>query len=90
MPKVKAFVIAGIDCYFHTNDHDPPHFHAKKRDAWELRVWFLRGEGKQIEYDWHRRQASTKDLRRLARLIKKHRLALLQEWQQALGIDDGK
>jgi hypothetical protein len=86
MPKVKAFSIDGIECYFHTNDNDPPHFHAKKRDSWELRVWFLEtDEDFLFEYDWHRKEASGKDFRRLAAKVKKHRALLLQEWQKARG-----
>jgi hypothetical protein len=36
MPKVKCFEIPGLYFWFWSDDHDPPHFHAKRRGEWEL------------------------------------------------------
>ena len=36
--KVTAFAIAGLDLFFHTLDHCPPHFHALKPGEWEIRI----------------------------------------------------
>lgn len=36
MPKVACFKIPGLSCWFWSNDHDPPHFHAKKEGEWEI------------------------------------------------------
>ena len=27
--------------WFYSNDHEPPHFHAKRRGQWEFKVLFL-------------------------------------------------
>lgn len=40
MPKLVCFEIPGLSCWFWSNDHDPPHFHAKKEGEWEIRVKF--------------------------------------------------
>ena len=90
MPKVRSFSIHGVECIFHTNDHDPPHFHAIKGDDWEFRVWFLRGDKTMLEYDWHRRKASAKDQKGLITNAKLHRSGLFAEWQRARGIDNAQ
>ena len=52
MPKVKCFEISGLYCWFWSNDHDPPHFHAKRNGEWELTVKFLEGKGSMFEIKW--------------------------------------
>jgi hypothetical protein len=44
MPKVECFEIPGVYCWFWSNDHDPPHFHAKREGEWEIRVRFTESE----------------------------------------------
>ena len=39
--KVTAFIVAGLDLWFNSSDHLPPHFHARKPGAWEIRIFFL-------------------------------------------------
>jgi hypothetical protein len=43
MAVIKAFSIAGMKLWFYSNDHEPPHFHAKRNGEWEMRVKFLEG-----------------------------------------------
>jgi hypothetical protein len=41
MGKVEAILIAGLDLWFNSSDHVPPHFHARKPGQWEVRVDIL-------------------------------------------------
>lgn len=41
MPKVVAFSLSGIELWFWSNDHAPPHFHACRVDEWEIVVRFM-------------------------------------------------
>ncbi len=41
MVKVKNFWVQGLEAFFRSSDHHPPHFHVKKRGAWEIRVYIL-------------------------------------------------
>lgn len=38
--KLDCFHMAGVDLWFNSSDHEPPHFHARKPDKWEIRVFF--------------------------------------------------
>src|ERR1700704_3915957 len=41
MAKMECFAIDGIETWFFSNEHLPPHFHAKRKGQWEVRVHFL-------------------------------------------------
>lgn len=41
MPRLEAFSIPGLDLFFNSLDHLPPHFHARRPGEWEIRVYFL-------------------------------------------------
>ena len=70
MPKVECFEIPGLTCWFWSNDHNPPHFHAKKNGEWELRVRFL--EDEMFEVVWGE-APKAKVLRQLARIVRRAR-----------------
>jgi hypothetical protein len=78
VPKVEVFQVSGLDLWFNSADHLPPHFHAEKADTWEVRVFFLRDRSEMVERKWGRapRQA---ELARLLRLVEQHRPALQEE-----------
>ena len=69
---------------FWPNDHEPPHFHAKRRGEWELRVNFLESEGKMLELVWaaKKRQVSKADRDALQKSVREHRDRILKEWEQ--------
>jgi hypothetical protein len=83
MAVIKAFAIPGIHCCFYSNDHEPPHFHAKRRGHWHARVHFLLVASEAIEIV--RGKITGPDSRRLANAIELHRKALLNEWKQIHG-----
>jgi len=80
MPKVKCFEIPGLYCWFWSNDHDPPHFHAKRNGEWELTVKFLEGGDSMFEMKWGK-TPKAKVLREIAANAIANRNVLLLEWE---------
>lgn len=37
MAKIDCFAIAGLEFWFWSNDHNPPHFHVKRAGEWGLK-----------------------------------------------------
>lgn len=52
MATVQAFHIEGLKLWFWSNDHEPPHFHAKWSGELEVKVHFLSGPGEMVEIEW--------------------------------------
>lgn len=89
MGKVDCFTIEGVTCWFWSQDHRPPHFHAKKRGQWHVRVWFLREETTMLEQMSELQgRISTHDRRTLQRMAAGHRDELLGEWERKVCHDD--
>ena len=80
MPKLACFEFPGLSCWFWSNDHDPPHFHAKKEGEWEIRVKFTETEDEMVELVWGDKP-SGKILRLLRREVRLNRDNLLAEWE---------
>ena len=81
MPKVKCFEIPGLYCWFWSNDHDPPHFHIKRRGEWELTVKFLESAETMFALKWGDLPKS-KVLKEIAEKTMANREALLVEWEE--------
>lgn len=85
MGKVDAFSLAGVDLWFNSSDHLPPHFHASRRGEWEVRVFFLLCTERRIEWSlkWKDRKRGTpqRALAELRDLSVKFRAELLAEWE---------
>lgn len=83
VPKVSAFTVAGLDLWFNSNDHWPPHFHAEKLGEWEVRVKFLESSDNMIETRWSMKQnrPNRSDLKQLKKLANANRTELLDEWE---------
>jgi len=82
MATVSAFQITGAKAWFWSDDHDPPHFHVKRTNEWEVRVTFLLEEKDMIEVKWANRKPGKKVLKEITSLAKKHRVALLKQWEE--------
>jgi hypothetical protein len=80
MALVEAFSIQGLRLWFWSNDHDPPHFHAKKTGEWEVKVSFLLDEAEMLEVKWQAKKPSERILSKLRAKAREHREALLEEW----------
>lgn len=87
-----AFRLAGLELYFFSNDHLPPHFHAEKAGEWEVRVMFMRDPDEMIEVvvSFKANKPSKGHLKDLKAKAEKNRVALLQEWEdKVLAADPG-
>ena len=84
MGRVDAVVLEGLDLWFNSSDHLPPHFHAKRRGEWEIRVYFLLCTDDELVFDvkWVKKDPSAKVLARIRRVVGGHRAELLREWEQ--------
>lgn len=82
MAAVSAFTIAGLTLWFWSSDLEPPHFHAKRRGEWEVKVAFLLPEDEMVELVWGGKRPSKKALRQFTSLAAQHRVALLAQWEE--------
>ena len=85
MVEIHAFKIAGLKIWFWSNDHEPPHFHAKKSGEWEVKVHFLLPVEEMLELEWSVKTPHSKTLKELCRLAEVHRASLLRQWEQLRG-----
>src|SRR5262249_498128 len=81
--KVECITVAGLDLWFNSHDHRPPHFHVRRPGEYELRVLFLLCSENHLEYEVKWGEApSKKMLETLRELAVEHRAVLLTEWEQ--------
>lgn len=82
MATVQAFQVEGLKIWFWSNDHEPPHFHAKRSGEWEVKVRFMLDPSEMIEVEsWSKKSPPKKGLKELTSLAAKHRVELLTQWQ---------
>ena len=81
MAVVRAFAVEGIKCWFWSDDHEPPHFHAKKAGEWEVQVYFLLDPGQMIEVVWTAKRPAAKTLAAITSRAEQHRVELLEQWE---------
>ena len=83
MATVEAFQIYGLKIWFWSNDHEPPHFNAKRKGEWELKVSFMLDPSQMIEVEgWSKKTPPKKVLKELTSSAEKHRVDLLKQWQE--------
>lgn len=82
MGKVECFVLAGIQLIFYSADHLPPHFHAKKKQAWEIRVNFLESVSGNLKYEliWGK-HPTAKDKKAILENVLNNKAKLLEEFE---------
>lgn len=89
MGKVSSFTLAGVDCWFYSHEHRPPHFHARRVGQWHVRVFFLLAEAGMIEQvKSHEGRMSRADRKALCEMAARHRAELLAEWEEKVTCDD--
>jgi Domain of unknown function (DUF4160) len=83
MARLECFKIDGVELWFFSNDHLPPHFHAKRKGQWELRVKFLEFSASEMfEVVWLKGKAVPRaDTKLLEKMAMRHRADLLEEWE---------
>ena len=79
MGKLGCFSVKGLDLWFNSNDHEPPHFHARKTGCWEVRISILE---RQYTVKWARTRVQKATLRSIFNLVEVYRAELLKEWEQ--------
>ncbi|NLE58304.1 MAG: DUF4160 domain-containing protein [Planctomycetes bacterium] len=87
MARVRAFEIGGVYMWFPSGDHEPPHFHARRSDEWDARVYVLAPAGSMIELV--RPPGATikgADRKAIIEGVEVNRAALLLEWEQSQGL----
>ena len=79
MGRVDAVALEGLDLWFNSSDHLPPHFHAKRRGEWEIRVYFLLCTDDELAFDvkWAKKDPATKVLAGIRKVVVEHRAELL-------------
>ncbi len=84
MAKLTSFSIDGMDLWFWSHDHDPPHFHAKRKGEWETKVKFLENADGMFEVvqTIKKKGISKADLKLLPEMVEEHRPELLKEWEE--------
>ena len=82
MVQVSAFRLSGIKCWFYSNDHDPPHFHAERSGTWECRVNFQLAADSMLEFLWHDSPMARSDRRLIEKAVKANRSTLLKQWEE--------
>ena len=90
MGKLECFQLAGLELWFNSSDHEPPHFHARKPDKWEIRVFFGACKRKNLAFNVKFPPSgsgpSSKERRELLSLVLQHRDALYAEWEAKVDI----
>jgi uncharacterized protein DUF4160 len=83
MAKLECFAIEGIETWFFSHDHFPPHFHAKRKGQWEVRVYFLESSTSEMfDAVWLKgRGVPRADTKLLEELVTAHRSEILEEWE---------
>ena len=82
MGKVTVFRLVGIDCWFPSQDHLPPHFHAKRRGEWHFRVLFLEARANMLErVRGLSGRVKAQDRNALCDMAELYREELLAEWE---------
>jgi len=81
--KVNAFVIAGVDLWFWSNDHEPSHFHARRPGEWSVEVYFMLA-GDHIFQSLKPSGARIPRVirRALIRAVNNYREELLEQWEE--------
>jgi hypothetical protein len=79
-----------MELWFYSNDHEPPHFHAKRKGEWEYRVNFPRAVGQMLDLVWaaKKTQMSKTDRKLLEQMVEEHRFEILREWEEKVNRDE--
>lgn len=93
MGTVESFQIDGLYLFFNSHDHRPPHFHVKKKGAWEIRVYILTCAEKSLDFNlkWQKKdkdKPTAKEKKEILLLVLKYREKLLTEWEAKVSVKE--
>lgn len=83
MAKLECFTIAGVELWFYSHDHLPPHFHARRKGQWEVRVYFLESATDKM-FSVIRQTGKgvpRADCKLIETKVAEHRARILREWE---------
>lgn len=88
MPRVVCVSVNGIELWFNSNDHLPPHFHGERLGDWEIKVHFMRARSEMVEvvYTTRPRHPTKRELKELLLQSEKLRVALLKEFEDKVNV----
>jgi hypothetical protein len=83
MAKLECFTTLGIELWFFPKDHLPPHFHAKRKGQWEVRVYFLESRtDKMFDVVWLKgKEVARVDTKLLEEMVTTYRIEIFEEWR---------
>lgn len=83
MAKLECFTIDGIESWFFSNDHLPPHFHARRKGQWEVRVYFLESRTSEMfDVVWLKgKEVPRADTKLLEAMVTTYRVEILEGWE---------
>ena len=86
MARVECITIAGMDVFFNSNDHGPPHFHVRKPDRWEVRIYFRSCTSKKLSYSvkfaLRSKGPTGRERTAILNAVRDNLAALTMEWEQ--------
>ena len=89
MGIVTSFKLDGIYCWFYSNEHKPPHFHAKRAGQWHITVAFLESRHNMIRRaKGPRGRIKKADQEAVLDMAVLYREELLKEWEQKAVCND--
>lgn len=92
MGKVESFSLSGLRLWFNSYDHRPPHFHVKKPSAWEIRVFILTTQDKNLDFNVKfntgKKLPTSAEQKEIAILVVNYREQLLLEWESKVFIQE--
>jgi Domain of unknown function (DUF4160) len=84
MAKLTCFSIPGMELWFWSNDHEPAHFHAKRKGEWLYKVNFQNPAGEMFECIWSTKKSGMPkaDWKLLEEMVEKYRDEIQKEWEK--------
>jgi len=90
--KVESFTVSGLHLWFNSSDHHPPHFHVKRKGAWEIRVFILTTNEKDLDFNvklqYGKKKPTSSEKKKLAQLVSQNRENLLEEWKNKVDVKE--
>ena len=84
MAKLKCIAVDGVRLWFWSDDHNPPHFHAKRAGEWELKVKFMESSTAEMFELVKGNKVPTAYTKLLEKLVTENRLSILDEWEKSV------
>lgn len=91
--KIEYFSPQGLQAFFRSNDHRPPHFHVKKAGMWEVRVYILTSSKNGLDYSFkfpknNSASLSSKEKKAILGFVTSNREKLLSDWSDQVCVKE--